>query len=78
VPTLQHHGILLLPHFPLLALAAALDTFAAADTMLGGGHYRVSLLSLDGAPVVGSGTGGRGLAVHHALAEAPAMDGVFV
>ncbi len=44
-------GFVLLPGFPLLALAGAVDALAAANEVLGAGAYRVLLLSADGAPV---------------------------
>lgn len=75
MPT-QHYGFLLLPRFGLLALAGALDVLNAANELLGEAHYAHVLLSTDGSAV--QAAGGSEVMPAHGIADALALDGVFV
>ena len=73
-------GFLLLPEFSLLALSGALDAMAAANTLLDEAAYLPGLISADAEgdrSPVRSGAG-ISLAVNGDIANAPALDGVFV
>jgi len=72
----QRHGFVLLPRFSLLALGGALDALAAANEVLEEAAYTTVTLSLDGRSVR-AGCGTR-VQPAHGLADAPAMEALFV
>jgi transcriptional regulator GlxA family with amidase domain len=70
-------GFLLLPHHSLMALGGALDALSHANELLGERVYRTSLLSCDGAAVVGAQ--GVPMAVQQSItAGLDGLDGIFV
>jgi transcriptional regulator GlxA family with amidase domain len=71
-----HHLLLLLPQFPLAALAGAREVLAAANEVLEREAYTSRLLSLDGAPVAAA-CGSR-VVVDAALGTEPAAEAVHV
>jgi len=74
--TRQCHGFVLLPGFSLLSLGGALDALAGANEVLEEWAYTSVTVSLDGRPV--RAACGTALAPAHGLADAPALDAVFV
>ena len=67
---------MLLPRCSLLALSGALDALQAANDVLQQAAYGSALISLDGRPV--RAACGSLVAAAHGLADAPALDAVFV
>ena len=67
---------MLLPRCSLLALSGALDALQAANDVLQEAAYGSALISLDGRPV--RAACGSLVAAAHGLADAPALDAVFV
>ncbi len=63
---------LLLPQFSLMAFSAACEPLRAANQLSGRTLYDWVLVSADGAPVTSSS--GLASLVHHAVADAPAVD----
>ncbi|CAB3745518.1 HTH-type transcriptional regulator CdhR [Paraburkholderia sediminicola] len=53
--SLEHFGFLMLPGFSMIAFFYALEVLRMANEVGGADHYRWSIYSLDGAPVVASG-----------------------
>ncbi|GAA5184421.1 transcriptional regulator ArgR [Niveibacterium umoris] len=74
--TPQRYGFLLLPGFPMFALAGALEVLGAANGLLGEQGYAPYLLSLDGASVAAGG--GARVEVNAGFAEATELHAVFV
>lgn len=74
----ERHVFLLLPRFPLAALAGPLDALAHANVALGGLRHEALLASADGQPVAAGN--GISLAVHGKLDEllAQGVQSVFV
>lgn len=72
----QRHGFVLLPRCSLLALSGALDALHAANDVLQEAAYGSALISLDGRAV--RAACGNLVAAAHGLADAPALDAVFV
>lgn len=69
-------GLLLVPHFPMMAFSSAVEPLRAANLISGKELYRWHLLSADGEPVQASS----GIAVlpDGPLETAPRLDSVFV
>lgn len=76
----ERHVFLLLPRFPLAALAGPLDALAHANVALGETRHEALLASVDGAPVIAGN--GISLTVHGdlatLLASAEGVQSVFV
>ena len=72
----ERFGFLLLPDYPLAALAAAVDVLALANYVRERPLYRWCSLSLE-APVVAAMNGFRTL-VDHPISEAPSLDSIVV
>lgn len=71
-----HIGFVLLPQFTMLAFTCAVEPLRMANMLSGRELYRWTLLTGDGTPVPASN--GLLLTPHAALAQAPALDVVFV
>ncbi len=69
-------GFVVVPNFSLIALSACIDPLRIANGVLGRPTYRSVLLSVDGGLVASSD--GIQVVTQHSLADAPAMDVVFV
>lgn len=69
-------GFLLLPDFPLMSYASAIEPLRAANVLAGGALYRWSNLSVDGQPARASV--GLEIAPDLGLNEAQALDALFV
>ena len=69
-------GFVVVPNFSLIALSACVDPLRIANSVLGKSVYRSVLLSVDGGLVASSD--GIQVMTQHSLAQAPALDVVFV
>jgi len=69
-------GFVVVPNFSLIALSACADPLRIANSVLGKSVYRSVLLSVDGGLVASSD--GIQVMTQHSLAQAPALDVVFV
>lgn len=69
-------GFVVVPNFSLIALSACVDPLRIANGVLGRPTYRSVLLSVEGGLVASSD--GIQIMTQHSLAEAPALDVVFV
>ncbi|MCX9157697.1 GlxA family transcriptional regulator [Niveibacterium sp. 24ML] len=74
--TPQRYGFLLLPGFPMLALAGALEVLGAANALLGEQSYAPHLMSLDGESV--RAASGAGVEVQGRFASDVELHAVFV
>ncbi|QEX19050.1 AraC family transcriptional regulator [Hypericibacter terrae] len=76
IPQTQRIGFLLLPDFPQICLAAAIEPLFIANWLSGGPLYRWETLSLDGTPVRASN--GTAVAVDSAVSEDVRFDALFL
>src|SRR5262245_13851543 len=75
-PQAQRIGFLLLPDFPQICLAAAIEPLFIANWLNGAALYRWETLSLDGRPVRASN--GTSVAVDEAVSEDVRFDALFL
>ncbi|MBL8574277.1 MAG: GlxA family transcriptional regulator [Hyphomicrobiaceae bacterium] len=75
-PTPRHFGFLLLPGFPLMSYASAIEPLRGANALAGRDVYQWSAYSIDGAAVVSSA--GLEVAAVGLPAEAAGLDALFV
>jgi len=72
----RQFGFLLVDRFSMFSLAAAIDTFRAANRLIGRDFYGWTTVSADGEAVMASN--GLPLKVDYAVSDLPPMDILFV